>query len=147
MMILEVFKRTWSEVRKERNEAKKARKEVEILLKQAKNTVSAIDEAYNSLSKVYSCLPEEERMDFVQKTLDLLKFTGIGHIKNVNQTAYTFYNKLYSDYSSDYDLKLMYRYWKAKDWKNVVVVCERLKENINNSRDVYVRKNEEKAEG
>ena len=95
-MILEVFKRTWSEVRKERNEAKKARKEVEILLKQAKNTVSAIDEAYNSLSKVYSCLPEEERMDFVQKTLDLLKFTGIGHIKNVNQTAYTFYNKLYS---------------------------------------------------
>ena len=146
-MILEVFKRTWKEVRKERNEAKKARKEVEILLKQTKNTVSAINEAYKSLSKVYSCLPEEERRDFVQKTLDLLKFTGIGHIKSVNQTAYTFYNKLYSDYSSDYDLKLMYCYWKAKDWKNVVVVCERLKENINNSRDVYVRKNEEKAEG
>ena len=143
MMILEVFKRTWSEVRKERNEAKKARKEVEILLKQAKNTVSAIDEAYNSLSKVYSCLPEEERMDFVQKTLDLLKFTGIGHIKNVNQTAYTFYNKLYSDYSSDYDLKLMYRYWEAKDWKNVVEVCERLKRNINNSRKIYVEAKKE----
>lgn len=146
-MIFEVFKKTWKEVRKERNEAKKAREEVEILLRQAKNTVSAIDEAYNSLSKVYPCLPEEERKDFVQKTLDLLKFTGVGHIKNVNQTAYTFYNKLCSDYFSDYDLKLMHRYWEAKDWKNVVVVCERLKKNINNSRDVYVRKNEEKAEG
>jgi hypothetical protein len=42
---------------------------------------------------------------------------------------------------------LIDHYWKAKDWKNVVVVCERLKENINNCRDVYVRKNEEKAEG
>ena len=144
MMILEVFKRTWSEVRKERNKAKKARKEVEILLKQAKNTVSAIDEAYNSLKEIYLCLPEDDRKDYVQKTLDLLKFTGSGLMK---QTAHSFYNKLYDDYSSDYNLKLMYRYCKAKDWKNVVVVCERLKENINNSRDVYVRKNEEKAEG
>jgi len=143
MMILEVFKRTWSEVRKERNEAKKARKEVEILLKQAKNTVSAIDEAYNSLLQIYPCLPEKERKDFVQKTLDLLKFTGIEHIKNVNQTAYTFYNKLYLDYSSDYDLKLMYRYWKAKDWKNVVEICERLKRRINNSRKIYVEAKKE----
>ena len=97
-MIFEVLRRTWSEVRKERNEAKKARKEVEILLKQVKNTVSAIDEAYNSLSKVYPCLPEDERKDFVQKTLDLLKYTGSGWMK---QTAHSFYNKLSEDYSSD----------------------------------------------
>ena len=144
MMVLEVLKRTWSEVRKERNEAEKARKEVEILLKQAKNTVSAIDEAYNSLSKVYLCLPEEERKDFVQKTLDLLKFTGKGYYK---PTAHSFYKKLCDDYFNDYDLKLIDYYWKAKDWKNVVVVCERLKKNINNSRSVYVGKNEEKADG
>lgn len=142
-MILEVFKRTWSEVRKERNKAKKARKEVEILLKQAKNTVSAIDEAYESLKEIYLCLPEDDRIDYVQKTLDLLKFTGVGHIKNVNQTAHSFYNKLYDDYSSDYDLKLMYRYWEAKDWKNVVVVCERIKKNINNSRKIYVEAKKE----
>jgi hypothetical protein len=140
MMILEVFKRTWSEVRKERNEAKKARKEVEILLKQTKNTVSAINEAYERLKEVYLCLPEDDRIDYVQKTLDLLKYTGSGLMK---QTAHSFYNKLYVDYSSDYDLKLMYRYWENKAWKNVVVVCERLKRRINNSRKIYVETKKE----
>ena len=140
MMIFEVFKRTWSEVRKERNEAKKAREEVEILLRQTKNTVSAINEAYESLRKVYSCLPEDDRKDYVQKTLDLLKYTGSGLMK---QTAHSFYNKLYDDYSSDYDLKLMYRYWENKDWKNVVKVCERLKRRINNSRKIYVETKKE----
>ena len=140
MMILEVFKRTWSEVRKERNKAKKAREEVEILLKQAKNTVSAIDEAYESLKEIYLCLPEDDRKDYVQKTLDLLKHTESWWPK---QTAYSFYNKLYEDYFSDYDLRLMYLYWEAKDWKNVVVVCERLKRNINNSRKIYVESKKE----
>jgi hypothetical protein len=133
MMILEVFKRTWKEVRKERNEAKKAREEVEILLRQAKNTVSAINKAYESLKEVYLCLPEDDRKDYVQKTLDLLKYTGSGLMK---QTAHSFYNKLYEDYYSDYYLRLMNQYWKAKDWKNVVVVCERLKRDINNSRKI-----------
>ena len=131
-MILEVFKRTWSEVRKERNEAKKARKEVEILLKQAKNTVSAIDEAYKSLREIYLCLPEDDRIDYVQKTLDLLR-----------GGCMPFYNKLYEDYSSDYYLRLMYQYWVAKDWKNVVVVCEKLKRDINNSREIYVETKKE----
>ena len=139
-MILEVFKRTWKEVRKERNEAKRAREEVEILLKQTKKTVSAINKAYESLKEVYLCLPESDRKDYVQKTLDLLKLTGSGLMK---QTAYSFYNKLYEDYSSDYDLKLMYRYWEDKDWKNVVKVCERLKRNINNSRKIYVETKKE----
>ena len=140
MIIFEVLKRTWKEVRKERNEAKKARKEVETLLRQAKNTVSAINKAYESLREVYSCLPDDDRIDYVQKTLDLLKYTGSGLVK---QTAYSFYNKLYDDYSSDYDLKLMYRYWEAKDWKNVVEVCERLKRRINNSRKIYVETKKE----
>jgi hypothetical protein len=144
MMILEVLKRTWSEVRKERNEAKKAREEVRILLKQAENTVSAIDKAYESLSEVYQCLPEKDRQDYVQKTLDLLKFTGKGYYK---PTAHSFYKKLCDDYFNDYDLSLIDHYWKAKDWKNVVVVCERLKRNINNSRNVYVGKNEKKVDG
>jgi len=85
-------------------------------------------------------LPESDRKDYVQKTLDLLKLTGSGLMK---QTAYSFYNKLYEDYSSDYDLKLMYRYWEDKDWKNVVKVCERLKRNINNSRKIYVETKKE----
>ena len=140
MMIFEVFKRTWKEVRKERNEAKKAREEVEILLRQAKNTVSAINEAYESLKEVYLCLPEDDRIDYVQKTLDLLKYSGSGLMK---QTAHSFYNKLYDDYSSDYDLKLMYRYWENKAWKNVVEVCERLKRRINNSRKIYVETKKE----
>lgn len=140
MMILEVFKRTWSEVRKERNKAKEAREEVEILLRQTKNTVSAIDEAYESLKEIYLCLPEDDRKDYVQKTLDLLKYSGSGLMK---QTAHSFYNKLYDDYSSGYDLKLIYHYWEAKDWKNVVVACERLKRQINNSRKIYVETKKE----
>ena len=134
-MILEVFKRAWEEVRKERNKAKEAREEVEILLRQIKNTVSEINEAYESLSNVYPCLPEDYRKDYVQKTLNLLKYTGSGLSK---QTAHTFYKKLYDDYSSDYDLELIHHYWKAKDWKNVVEVCERLKRKINSSRKIYV---------
>jgi len=130
-MIFEVFKRTWKEVRKERDEAKKAREEVEILLRQAKNTVLAINKAYEYLKEIYLCLPEDDRKNYVQKTLDLLK------------SAHSFYNKLYEDYSSDYDLRLMYLYWEAKDWKNVVVVCERLKRNINNSRKIYVETKKE----
>jgi hypothetical protein len=139
-MIFEVFKRAWKEVRKERNEAKKARKEVEILLRQTKNTVSAIDKAYESLKEVYLCLPKDDRRDYVQKTLDLLKYTGSGWMK---QTAHSFYNKLYEDYSSDYYLKLMYKYWEEKDWKNVVAVCEKLKRNIDNSRKIYVEAKKE----
>ena len=134
MMILEVLKRTWSEVRKERNEAKRARKEIRILLKQVEITISSIDKAYESLSVIYKCLPEKDRQDYVQKTLDLLKFTGSGQVR---QTAYSFYKKLCDDYFNDYDLKLIDHYWKAKDWKNVVVVCERLKKNLYKSINVY----------
>jgi hypothetical protein len=133
-MILEVLKRTWREVRKERNEAKRAKEEIRILLKRVEITISAIDKAYESLSVIYQCLPEKDRQDYVQKTLDLLKFTGKGYYK---PTAHSFYKKLCDDYFNDYDLALIHHYWKAKDWKNVVVVCERLKKNLYNSINVY----------
>ena len=128
-MIVKDLWRAWKEVRKKRKEAELALINVELLLKEIKEERNKAKECYELLGEVYHGLPEIDRQDYVQKTLDLLHFTGSGWIK---QTTYSFYDRLWKEYSDGSEINIAYQFWKNGDYDNVVKVCLDLETEIKN---------------
>ena len=128
-MIVKDLWRAWKEVRKKRKEAELALINVELLLKEIKEERNKAKECYELIGKVYHGLPEIDRQDYVQKTLDLLHFTGSGWIK---QTTYSFYDRLWKEYSDGSEINIAYQFWKNGDYDNVVKVCLDLETEIKN---------------
>ena len=74
MMLLETIERTWKELRKEKNEAKKVLKDIQVVVEHWERVWKTAENIEKELSAIYSDLPESQRQDYVQKTMDLLKY-------------------------------------------------------------------------
>ena len=74
MMLLETIERTWKELRKEKNEAKKVLKDIQVVVEHWERMWKTAENIEKELSEIYHELPESQRQDYVQKTMDLLNY-------------------------------------------------------------------------
>lgn len=126
--------RAWKEVRNKRHLAKESLKLMDALYKCVEERKHQIFKCYEDLGKVYSYLPKNDRQGYIQKTLDLLNFSGSGRVK---QTAFSFYKKLYEDIK--YNKDLVYDHWNRGDYEKVIEICGQVISYTDRKIDEYIK--------
>lgn len=126
--------RAWKEVRNKRHLAKESLELINSLYICIKERKHQIFKCYDDLGKIYSYLPKDSRQDYVQKTLDLLNFSGSGWAK---QTTYSFYKKLYEDI--DYKRDVVYDHWRRGDYEKVIEICGQIISDTDRKIDEYIK--------
>ena len=71
---IRAFKDAYKTINSKKFEAKEAIDKYKLEVDNIKNVYTVLRDTYEGLDAVYKYLPKQERRDFIQKTLDLLKF-------------------------------------------------------------------------
>jgi hypothetical protein len=139
-----VFKVALNEVNKEKFLAKEAMSEYTKKLSNIECVKTEMKEAFDKLSNVYSYLPKTERKDYIQKSLDLLKYgrpykdETFNNLLLFDQPFYfdgffSFYENMYLKMKEN--LKEMRAFYKIGLYKEVIEMC---KEYTNELEHFYI---------
>lgn len=84
ILFFKALKEAYKRVNCEKLEAKKHLKEVKKIISDLQKKVKCMKTAYDALSDVYLYLPLTQRLNYIQKTLDLFEY---GYIYNYDDTG------------------------------------------------------------
>lgn len=135
---IEVFKKTWYEINKDKIRSKEQIKEIEALANTYKKLIEDIKNVYHLLNRNWEYLPIKQRKDYIKKTVNLISY-GFD-IEYHDDGGYTlkggYSNGLIQIYESIYKTIMNYHYdmksyYHEKDYSFV----NRLYENCINKVD------------
>ena len=129
---IKAFKHAYYKVNENKIDAKNAidnyRKEVEVV----KEVAEGLKLIHTKLEEIYHCLPIKERQNFIQKTLDLLKYGRInGRGGFMDEGGYCeIYNRQYND-MKDY-LHVMNVLYGNERYEEVIEFVKQCNKNLEN---------------
>ena len=127
-----VFRKAYNEHFALKLKAFDAIKECESKLDSIDRVCYLLDETYRNLDELYLQLPIKERQDFIQSTLDLIRY-GVRTNEDGSFSGYGFneiYHNLYRKLKSDY--KYIKKLYKEKRYDDVIEQADDLLERVNN---------------
>lgn len=133
-----VFRKAYNEHFALKLKAFDAIKEYESKLNSIGRVCYLLDETYRNLDEVYLQLPIKERKDFIQSTMDLLRY-GVRANEDGSFSGYGFneiYSNLYRKLKSDY--KYIKKLYKEKRYDDVI---ERVDDMLVHVDNFYVEHN------
>ena len=134
MMLLKTIER------KEKNEAKKVLKDIQVVVEHWERMWKTAENIEKELSAIYSDLPESQRQDYVQKTMELLKYgfdidteyNGGGYI-DIFKNIYIFCE------GYQYRAKTLYN---EKNYNGPIRILGEMREEIKKIKEKYGRRRE-----
>lgn len=135
MMLLELIERTWEELRKEKNEAKQVLKDIQVVVDHWERMWETAENIEKELSEIYYELPESQRQDYIQKTLDLLKYGFDIDVEWRPDGFIDIFHYIYTvclSYQEQAE-----KLYKEKDYKSVTGKLEDLESEVERIKEIY----------